>query len=198
MYHGTLHGGFDVFDGGKDYWYFADSREYANAFAGIQENGEFYESTKEGMEKGYYTPKVYEVYLSVKNPFVTEDQHIIEDALYWDRTLAQQLRDKGYDALMLKDGSQVIVLNQTQIKLATDNIGTFDPTNPDIRYQKRDIPAPIFDEQSAGTDEKRARLGSLLSHKTPGILCDARGCKPSPFTAVPSFRYPGSIYRCRR
>lgn len=62
-----------------------------------------------------------------------------------------------------------MIRDSNQIKPATDNIGTFDPANPDILYQKRDIPAPIFDEQSADTDEKRARLGSLLSHKTPGI-----------------------------
>ena len=29
-----------------------------------------------------------------------------------------------------------------------------------FRYQKRDIPAPVFDEQSAASDEQRARLGA--------------------------------------
>ena len=137
MYHGTKKGGFTVFDGGKDYYYFTNSPSYANVFAGRKENGEYYESTVEAEEQGYAKSQVYEVYLSVQNPFVTEDQDIIEEALYWDRNLAQELRNKGYDALMLPDMSQVIVLNKGQIKSATDNIGTFSPANPDIRYSRR-------------------------------------------------------------
>ncbi len=163
MYHGTLHGGFNVFDGGKDYWYFSDSMEYANSFAGIKEDGTFYENTKDGMEKGYYTPKVYEAYLSVQNPFVTEDQDVIEDALYWDRTLAQKLRDKGYDALMLKDGSQVIVLNRSQIKSATDNVGTFDPENPNIRFSLDDIADADVERLQRDNEKLTKAVNSLTS-----------------------------------
>jgi hypothetical protein len=34
------------------------------------------------------------------------------------------------------DGGTVMILSSTQIKSATDNIGTYDPDNPDIRYQR--------------------------------------------------------------
>ena len=131
MYHGTMRGGFTVFDGGKDYWYFTNDKKYAYTFEGRKANGQLYQNTKEGIEKGYYNPQRYKVYLDVKNPFVTDDIGIIEDALYWDRTLASKLREKGYDALMLEDMSQVIVLNQSQIK----NVSNKKPTaDPDIRY----------------------------------------------------------------
>ena len=55
----------------------------------------------------------------------------------------------GYDGIMLDyDGHRYvngerenvktyIVFNRTQIKSATDNIGTFDGSNPDIRYSAR-------------------------------------------------------------
>lgn len=131
MYHGTHHGGFTVFGGRKDYWYFSNDRKYANIFAGRKANGHLYPDTKRGIENGHYRSQVYAAYLNVKNPFVTDDVDIIEDALYWDKSLAGKLREKGYDALMLKDMSQVIVLNPNQIK----NISNKKPsTDSDIRY----------------------------------------------------------------
>lgn len=131
MYHGTKKGGFTVFDGGKDYWYFTKDEKYADTFEGRREDGEYYPIVQEGIDEGYYTPQKYAVYLNVKNPFITDDIDVIEDALYWDKTLSEQLRKQGYDALMLEDMSQVIVLNPNQIK-------NMDNTNPsednDIRY----------------------------------------------------------------
>lgn len=47
----------------------------------------------------------------------------------------------------------IIAFNNTQVKSATDNIGTFDGNNPDIRYQSRntgideDIEELLFDEE---------------------------------------------------
>ena len=131
MYHGTMNGGFTVFGGKKDYWYFTDDKKYAYTFEGRKANGQLYPSTKEGIEQGYYNPERYKVYLNVTNPFITDDVDVVEDALYWDKSLAGKLREKGYDALMLKDMSQVIVLNPNQIK----NVDNAKPTeNPDIRY----------------------------------------------------------------
>lgn len=130
MYHGTLHGGFTVFDGGKDYFYFTNDRQYAYAFEGKKKNGQLFPSMREGVEKGVYSPQKYEVYLNVKNPFIAS-LDVVEDALYWDKSLAQKLRDKGYDALMLEDMSQVIVLNPEQIKLTNNKSPS--ASDPDIR-----------------------------------------------------------------
>lgn len=130
MYHGTRNGGFTVFDGGKDYFYFTNNRKYAYTFEGRKANGQLYPSTKADMEAGLIFPQRYEVYLNVTNPFIAE-QDVVEDALYWDRSLAQQLRDRGYDALMMEDMSQVIVLSPEQIKNVTNKTPTSDP---DIRF----------------------------------------------------------------
>lgn len=130
MYHGTRNGGFTVFDGGKDYFYFTNNRKYAYTFEGRKANGQLYPSTKADMEAGLISPQRYEVYLNVTNPFIAE-QDVVEDALYWDRSLAQQLRDRGYDALMMEDMSQVIVLSPEQIKNVTNKTPTSDP---DIRF----------------------------------------------------------------
>ena len=130
MYHGTRNGGFTVFDGGKDYFYFTNNRKYAYTFEGRKANGQLYPSTKADMEAGLISPQRYEVYLNVTNPFIAE-QDVVEDALYWDRSLVQQLRDRGYDALMMEDMSQVIVLSPEQIKNVTNKTPTSDP---DIRF----------------------------------------------------------------
>lgn len=130
MYHGTRNGGFTVFDGGKDYFYFTNNRKYAYTFEGRKANGQLYPSTKADMEAGLISPQRYEVYLNVTNPFIAE-QDVVEDSLYWDRSLAQQLRDRGYDALMMEDMSQVIVLSPEQIKNVTNKTPTSDP---DIRF----------------------------------------------------------------
>ena len=150
MYHGTRNGGFTVFDGGKDYFYFTNNRKYAYTFEGGKANGQLYPSTKADMEAGLISPQRYEVYLNVTNPFIAE-QDVVEDALYWDRSLAQQLRDRGYDALMMEDMSQVIVLSPEQIKNVTNKTPTSDP---DIRYSLKGG-SDILQENAALQEENR-------------------------------------------
>lgn len=150
MYHGTRNGGFTVFDGGKDYFYFTNNRKYAYTFEGRKANGQLYPSTKADMEAGLISPQRYEVYLNVTNPFIAE-QDVVEDALYWDRSLAQQLRDRGYDALMVEDMSQVIVLSPEQIKNVTNKTPTSDP---DIRYSLKGG-SDILQENAALQEENR-------------------------------------------
>lgn len=158
MYHGTRNGGFTVFDGGKDYFYFTNNRRYAYTFEGRKANGQLYPSTREDIEAGLISPQMYEVYLNVTNPFIAE-RDVVEDALYWDRSLAQQLRDRGYDALMMEDMSQVIVLSPEQIKNVTNRTPT---SNPDIRYsmdedaaaEPSDNPLPSPDQdETQGTEQ---------------------------------------------
>lgn len=56
--------------------------------------------------------------------------------------ITQALKDNGYDGVHLledaggfgKTTETYIALDPTQVKSATDNIGTFDKTNPDIRF----------------------------------------------------------------
>jgi hypothetical protein len=150
MYHGTRNGGFTVFDGGKDYFYFTNNRKYAYTFEGRKANGQLYPSTKADMEAGLISPQRYEVYLNVTNPFIAE-QDVVEDALYWDRSLAQQLRDRGYDALMMEDMSQVIVLSPEQIKNVTNKTPTSDP---DIRYSLKGG-SDILQENAALQEENQ-------------------------------------------
>ena len=157
MYHGTRNGGFTVFDGGKDYFYFTNNMRYSYTFEGRKANGQLYPSTRADMEAGLISPQRYEVYLNVTNPFIAE-QDVVEDALYWDRSLAQQLRDRGYDALMMEDMSQVIVLSPEQIKNVTNKTPTQDP---DIR---RSIKGGDILRQNAALQEENELLRERVEY----------------------------------
>ena len=156
MYHGTKNGGFTTFGGSNDFYYFARDKKYTRTFAGKKKNGVYFDSVKEGVQKGYYNPQIYEVYLKIENPLITEDRDIVEWALYEDRRLAEMLRQKGYDGLMLADKSQVIALSPNQIKLTSNKTPT---QNNDIRYaldmSKRQ------DKTSAATSINSAKLPVL-------------------------------------
>ena len=158
MYHGTLKGGFTEFGGRNNFWYFSDSKKYANIFAGRRNNNTFAKGIREDIKKGVYKPEVYEVYLSVQNPYITDDMDVIETALYWDNSLVQQLKNKGYDALMLSDQSQVIVLDKNQIKSAKNNIGMFDERNNDIRYSSAEMDAEYEQAVKDGDEQKQQEM----------------------------------------
>lgn len=63
---------------------------------------------------------------------------------------AAWLQSRGYDGIVLEDeefgGTSYVVFEPTQIKSATDNVGTFDPENPDIRYSLQDTSPASLDE----------------------------------------------------
>lgn len=81
-----------------------------------------------------YGENVYQCYLQMSNPYMANQS----DAY---RLSASALKAKGYDGVILKapKGTVYMVLNNTQIKSATDNVGTFDGNNPDIRYSITDV-----------------------------------------------------------
>ena len=63
------------------------------------------------------------------------------------------IRKEGYDGVWDKDSGELFVYDSTQIKSATDNVGTFDPLNPDIRFS---LPSPdIINRQMAAYRESQ-------------------------------------------
>ena len=95
-------------------------------------------------------------------------------------------KEHGHDGVILEyDGSKedlaydkfYVVFDSAQIKSATDNIGTFDKTNPDIRYSSQD-------------GRYRDLMGEKAAKYTKGILCAYRKIKK------PSPRLRGFFHRC--
>lgn len=69
------------------------------------------------------------------------------------------IEQAGFDGYFVKEFGEenVVVFNPTQIKSATGNIGTYDPENPDIRYQRDSITGkPILAQWGTPTDTKIA------------------------------------------
>ena len=142
FYHGT-NAKFSMFDSIKSqpgYW-FTESKKYAG------EHGE----------------KVLSVYLSAKN-MLTEDNLWtlaeerfglnVEEKNIFSKEFRNFLISKKYDGMRFDHSGALtyIVFDATQIKSATDNIGTFDKDNPDIRYDLADDLAEEKAEKKA--DEK--------------------------------------------
>ena len=102
---------------------------------------------------GYYGKgKERSFYLNIKNPLVIgpEAKPTAEELAGHDgiiRVAQEDMAESKFynwrkDALDTEriskgDIIEIVAFEPEQIKSATDNIGTFDPENPDIRYQRR-------------------------------------------------------------
>ncbi len=81
--------------------------------------------------------RVMPVYLSLQNPKVFDFAK--ESADYRKENLVKQ----GYDGVIITINGELkvaVAFEPTQIKSATGNIGTYDPDNADIRYQREAEP----------------------------------------------------------
>ena len=100
------------------------------------------------------------VYLHMENPFVIEE---VADRTKW----RNEYHKGNYDGIIDLKNQTWYVEESTQIKSATDNIGTFDGTNPDIRYslgeETADVTENAADTNVGGTElTDRELLGMAL------------------------------------
>lgn len=167
VYHGTGSdfNAFDPLRQGENYpqgeggFFFTTSRKSAENYAALHD--------KDG--KG----RVVEAYLSIRNPYevTAYGDYVQAPAEKYDDHRSEYLNEaerQGCDGIIVKGerSTLYVVFDPTQIKSATDNIGTFDPENPDIRYSlKRDAAlekdfASIREQLEAGklTEEQADRL----------------------------------------
>ncbi len=132
VYHGTrdTFTTFELQDNPKfgralgDGFYFTSNYDKAFKFA----NGIF----SKGQDRGGI---IMPVYLRMENPYVIQ---LDADRTKWMR----EYKSGDYDGIIDLKHETYYVESPTQIKSATDNIGTFDGSNPDIRYSRRTKEAP--------------------------------------------------------
>lgn len=114
-------------------------------------------------DAGGYGTKVGAYYLSIKNPadFMTAFSALKKFRGQNDAGIKARdyLISLGYDGVN-NDGEEYIAFYPEQIKSATDNIGTFDRANPDIRYSQRvqERDAEYMRAVEAGDTETQDRL----------------------------------------
>lgn len=140
MYHGT-NTEFTVFDRTK-----GTKKIHLNVLG----DGNYFTAKEDGAKR--YGGNVMAVYLDIKNPYIFRsseyntaadqiaDEFGIERSSFKGSDVSGILKQRGYDGVVLTDGNGDVVManafDSTQIKSATDNRGTFDGNNPDIRYAK--------------------------------------------------------------
>lgn len=101
--------------------------------------------------------RVVDAHLAIRHPAeFTMDQMQAIDSPEEARQIRRELQADGYDGIHVKDAGQWIAFDSRQIKSASENRGTFDPNNPDIRYSR--APAHVVRQQAA------AAQTSILSH----------------------------------
>lgn len=137
VYHGT----------GSDFSVFDKSRQGENYVQG--KGGFFFTSSRKSAEnyamlasedgKG----RVIEAYLSIQKPYevTAYGDYVQAPAEKYDDHRSEYLNEaemQGCDGIIVKGkkSSLYVVFEPNQIKSATDNIGTFDSSNPDIRYSR--------------------------------------------------------------
>ncbi len=146
----------------SEFWSFDKTKYNQNEQHGdYVGEGFFFADTQEKAQK--YGSKTMPAYLRMENPLVInseEDAKIYREMFrgmfdggneklreiiggkydYYEllksnpKKIREYLQNNGYDGLIDNIYGQYAVFEPTQIKSATDNIGTFDGKNPDIRY----------------------------------------------------------------
>ena len=162
VYHGT-NKSFNVFRPSKKFGnaYFASaSTSYANTLA----------KDVFGKTGG---DNVMPLYVSLQNP------RIIDFEDYNDAALESAMTDGNADGLIAvdKDGVMqvVVAFKPTQIKSATGNVGTFDATNPDIRFSKQQEVPKLTPEDVLQPDTIAAAKDAITKYK--------KAEEPDPLTA---------------
>ena len=125
VYHGT-NAEFNTFQQENGAYFFSESRDYAESMADERRGN-----------------RIIEAYLKMKNPYTVK----LSPKQFTDNIAEapsiRYAKEHGHDGVIFEyDGSKedlaydkfYVVFDSAQIKSATDNIGTFDKTNPDIRY----------------------------------------------------------------
>lgn len=126
-----------------------------------------------------YNGGVYGLFANLRNPLVIDaNHHSFKEVKYGDKmtsaaNVARSARDEGYDGVIIKDvydegiwgstrsfANDYIAFDPNQVKSATDNNGSFDPTDPDIRY--RVTPAQDAEYQKSYEDGDEAKAIEML------------------------------------
>jgi len=179
VYHGTPNNNFNTFDKSKqttntgfsesNAFFFTPHIEYAIGYS------EFYEDSDENIEwmmenEGKPLSEdrgVKHVFLKIINPVYGNTGH---------RGAGKVLSDaerNGSDGVLSNQtgniGAEIAVFEPNQIKSATDNAGTFDNSNPDIRYSRAAGMSDQLDPRNIAR-ESMTRLYDWASSAPPGKL----------------------------
>ncbi len=190
-----MSGDFDTFRGdlsgkssktGAPYgtFFFTDSPEVASSYT-VQWRGEWSEQYKD-------RANVMPVFLSIKNPLkvsakgenwreilykgeyrdINEIAEIAKQSGKYDGVVVSRVKDYGVGKTSGKLSTTYIAFDPEQIKSYTGNTGTFDGSNPDIRYSRAStMQQPANQPQPTGPwQQAKAKFNSLVSPEVINTL----------------------------
>lgn len=157
VYHGT-NAEFNTFQSKDGVYFFSESRDYAESMA--EERG---------------GSRVVEAYLNIRNPLYVQMKEGSFTDPAQEAPHIRQAKAEGHDGVVftLNSGNDMVddtfyaAFSPRQIKSATDNVGTFDRDNPDIRYS--------VSESDAGADGATAFTLDSIPKKAQDYLRRVRG-----------------------
>ncbi len=165
MYHGTTlkNGEFEVFD---------NSQAKSKPGLGFKTLGEGNYFTSIDLTKNNRYDRVIAMYLNIKNPFIVKNDFRAEvkEKLEIEtqgvdyKTIQKQMKNQGYDGVIKYDSNGevqiAVTFDSTQSKSATDNIGTYDRTNPNF---KRSVSGTRVVESTSVSDADTSTSSSLTT-----------------------------------
>lgn len=110
--------------------------------------------------------KEMSLFLNIRNPYKTRSIQSLANELegITPEEYIENITDMEYDGIILKDeefgGTSYVVFEPTQVKSATDNIGTFDATSPDIRYRSEE---PLKNDDRMNESEHMIEAGQSFA-----------------------------------
>lgn len=149
VYHGSPQEGISVFNAsengalGKGI-YFSESEDFAKGYT---------------IKNGTFSGETYKAFLNISKPYI---------ANYAGGIDTDVLIKQGYDGVYSPHTKIWVVFNPNQIKSATDNIGTFDGENDDIRFQA----SKIVSKKEQMRKDDRLQLDNLVMQNQAPYIAD--------------------------
>lgn len=146
MYHGTSHNlDFSKFKvGARGAWFSSDQEVASDYSMGNDNKGLRYNPDNRRYDDVNSAARVMPTYLRISNPYTLTlaDRARVNVSNYAkaQRELFAEIRAKGFDGILWNDNFNkewVVLGGPEQIKSATGNTGSFDASNPDIRFSAK-------------------------------------------------------------
>lgn len=151
-------------DGTPKVWYHSTNADFTSfkQGSGVLGNGIYFSDYSQGL----YGKNIKEAYLTAENPVnlrnLPHGAKKINSAGI-ETSVIPNFFEKfpQYDAIVDSRHGEIVVKNSEQIKSATDNIGTFDKGNKDIRFSKKKEPANSLKAEDVFGSDYRKEYTSL-------------------------------------
>ena len=106
-----------------------------------------YVAAQKVMDRAQYNAMLEERYTKYPHAVPFSENYDYQQRDKAIRAVDKKVRSEGYDAVWDRDSGELFVYSPEQVKSATDNVGTFDRGNADIRYSVKPRSAESYESE---------------------------------------------------